>query len=395
MKNVGAIVAVVALVACGSPEKRIETIEELRVAVEALPALRGAVTLDAYTEADDSRFGRRGRLDWASGGNFTLTVLEDSTDAISALYHLHGTSLTRVGADSVRTVSEVDPFDEPIPNYYTGLLVPAMLLDTAWFADWAADSTVSFTLDADQIRLQKTAHYDPSEEDYHPDSRWTDLWIFDAQTGRPLRFEDNWYRGDMAYGREMTVTFDWTESSDAVALAVADWVAPSWSREPAPAVAGPDPSADEDWYEATMAALPAVDAPAPVLSGQLLAGSSASLADFSGQLLYLDFWYIGCGPCMQALPHLAELQATYGEQGLSILGANSHQNASTISRYLNRRGLEVPQLVLDSLPAQDWPIRAYPTWFLIGRDGRVIERGMGFGGEESVAALDSMIQVHL
>ena len=98
---------------------------------------------------------------------------------------------------------------------------------------------------------------------------------------------------------------------------------------------------------------------------------------------------------MQALPHLAELHARHAPSGFTVLGANSHQDAATIGRYLDRRGIALPQLVLDSLPSADWPVRAYPTWFLIGRDGTVLERGMGFGGEESAHALDSLIQAHL
>ena len=98
---------------------------------------------------------------------------------------------------------------------------------------------------------------------------------------------------------------------------------------------------------------------------------------------------------MQALPHLAQLQEKYGEQGFSVVAANPQQTAPVIQRYLNRRGLSVPQLVLDSVPKSDWPIVAYPTWFLLDRAGQVVERNMGFGGEESVAYLDSLIQANL
>jgi len=55
--------------------------------------------------------------------------------------------------------------------------------------------------------------------------------------------------------------------------------------------------------------------------------------------------------------------------------------------------LEVPQMMLDSLPA-DYPIKAYPTWCLVGRDGRIIDRNIGYGPDTG-AFLDSLVQVYL
>jgi hypothetical protein len=36
----------------------------------------------------------------------------------------------------------------------------------------------------------------------------------------------------------------------------------------------------------------------------------------------------------------------------------------------------------------------HPTWYLIGRNGEVLETGLGYG-EGSNAELDSLIQVHI
>ncbi len=371
-------VGLFALAACGS--EPLETLQDVRTAQAEAKALHAEATLSAYTEADGSRFGRRALLDWWAADDFTLTVFEDSSDAVAAMYHLAGTALTHIGADSIRTVSEVDPAGDVIPNYYTGLLIPPMLQDTAWFTALAGDST----LVQDGMNFTTHAAYDRSAEDYHPETRSVDGWTFDAETGLPLRFEDVWYRGDLAYGRELTVTWAWTNEAPVA------WSEPEWAREPA--VEREEVDEEEDWYAATMAALPAGLAPA--LRGKALDGSDLALSDFAGQITFLDFWYIGCGPCMQALPHLAELQTKYGDRGFNVVGANSHQDAATISRYLGRRDIDLPQLVLDSLPAA-WPVRAYPTWFLVGPYGEIIDRGMGFDPEGSVAYLDSLIEVSL
>ena len=197
----------------------------------------------------------------------------------------------------------------------------------------------------------------------------------------------------MAYGSDLTLDWEWELTNNgAVELSVADWVAPEWSREPeeAPAVAG---GGDGDWFEEAMAALPAVGEAAPAIDGLDLAGAATSLSDLAGDLVYVDFWYIGCGPCMRALPHLAHMEEEFGPAGFHVLGVNHHQDAKTVKRYLDRRELDVPQAILDSLP-QGYPVVAYPTWFLVGRDGSIIERNMGYG-EDTAAFLDSLVSANL
>ena len=127
-----------------------------------------------------------------------------------------------------------------------------------------------------------------------------------------------------------------------------------------------------------MAALPAVGEAAPAIEGLDLAGAATSLNDLAGDLVYVDFWYIGCGPCMRALPHLAQMEEEFGPAGFHVLGVNHHQDAKTVKRYLDRRELDVPQAIR-SLPRKAIAVVAYPTWFLVGRDGSIIDRNMGYG----------------
>jgi len=184
-------------------------------------------------------------------------------------------------------------------------------------------------------------------------------------------------------------------NEEAISGAIADWKAPEWAKTPEPA-AGPEVAGgggDDDWYETTLAALPQLEVKAPALEGQLLSGGDGSLADFEGSLVYLDFWYIGCGPCMRALPHLAHMQEEFGPAGFQVLGVNPYQDSATVQRYLDRRELDIQQLILDSLP-EAYPVRAYPTWFLVGRDGTVLARDMGYG-DDTAAFLDSLVSANL
>ena len=80
-------------------------------------------------------------------------------------------------------------------------------------------------------------------------------------------------------------------------------------------------------------------------------------------------------------------------EGCKVFGEHHKQESNTVQCYVDRRELEVPQLILDSLTTE-YSVRAYPTWCLVGRDGRIIERNIGYGPDTGVF-LDSLVQVYL
>ena len=193
--------------------------------------------------------------------------------------HLWANRLTYISGDSLRKASDWDAASSSnangIPNYYASMTLPVMLTDTSWWAEQVSDSAGRVTWEhvlpsADETErfvLTKTSITDTTDADYHPESQEVQRWIFEAPHGLPVRYEQSWYLGDMAYGSDIAIDWEWELTNDStIELVVADWVAPEWSREPeeAPAVAG---GGDGDWFEEAMAALPAVGEAAPAIEG--------------------------------------------------------------------------------------------------------------------------------
>ena len=369
--------------------------------------------MEAFTEATGDRWGRMVEMDWLASqpvGDSTLSAWTltdtymDEEDTALYRYRLWNGVQTRIGKDSVLTADTVSGRSSNgnwIPNYYVSMTLPTMLSDTGWWSRQAEDSMLVMTTEhlppdgdsPERFIVSLLEVQDTTAEDHHPETYSRETWEFRAPDGLPVRFRDDWFRGDMAYGRETTIEWRWEAVNDTtVETALAEWSRPDWARDPEPEadIAG---GGDGDWYEETLAALPQVGTAAPSISGRLLDGTASTLADHAGQVVYLDFWYIGCGPCMRAMPHLDHMQKEFGPEGFTVLGVNHHQDAATVQRYLNYRKLDVPQLILDSLPS-GYPVRAYPTWFVIGRDGQVLERDMGYG-EGSAATLDSLVRANL
>ena len=403
----------VLLASCSQPDAAFTDADSVRIAQAGVENARFTATMSVFTEATGDRWERTVEMDWLAEqpvGDSTLLAwtltdtYRDDEDTTLTWYRLWNGVQTRIAKDSVLTADTVSGRSSSgnwIPNYYASRCLPAMLTDTAWWSAQAEDSTLIVTTehlapDGDSperfiVGLEEVQ--DTTAEDFHPETYSRKTWEFRAPDGLPVRYREDWFRGDMAYGRETTIGWDWEAVNDpAVEAALAEWSRPDWARDPEPRndIAG---GGDGDWYEETMAALPHVGAEAPALTGTLLDGTDAALADYEGQVVYLDFWYIGCGPCMRAMPHLAEMQEEFGPEGFTVLGVNHHQDAATVQRYLNYRKLDIPQMLLDSLP-EGYPVRAYPTWFVLDREGQIAHRDMGYG-EETNTALDSIVRANL
>lgn len=414
-RSLSFLACVLLLSACSAPDPVLPDADALQLALSTVNNTSFTAELTSYTEANDSRATRFVQIEWmashaatdsTSSAAWTLYDREEDEEDYRIRYHLWQNTVTSIANDSTRTTSAFDAqnadSDNGIPNYYTSLMLPTMLGDTAWVATQVSDSLVEVTWthipakrgQAERLVVTATDRQDTTDTDFHVDTRSEQRWTFEAPSGLPVEYVQSWYRGDMAYGSDMAIAFSYEKiNSEDVTAGVSEWTAPEWTHEPAPSdneVAG---GGDDDWFEKALEALPAVETPAPAIEGTLLTGDKAALTDFAGKLVYLDFWYIGCGPCMRALPHLAGMQEEFGPEGFTVLGVNHHQDSTTVKRYLDRRALEIPQLLLDSLP-EGYPVVAYPTWLLVGRDGNIIERDMGYG-PNSGTYLDSLVQANL
>ncbi len=105
-------------------------------------------------------------------------------------------------------------------------------------------------------------------------------------------------------------------------------------------------------------------------------GDTVSLSDFEGKVLLLDFWYIGCKPCVEKLPALQQLHEKYKDQGLVVIGLEVLKNdPEQINRFVEGWGVDYLQLY-------GYQIRetgilnqfvGYPTIFLVDQKGSFIE----------------------
>lgn len=118
---------------------------------------------------------------------------------------------------------------------------------------------------------------------------------------------------------------------------------------------------------------------APVWRATDLDGKVVSSDQFKGKVVVLDFWATWCVPCRTELPGYVDLQRKYGGEGLVIVGvALDDEGAGAVAKFAAGRGLNY-RIVMgnDDLVNAFGGIDAYPTTFIIDRDGIVRDRKIG------------------
>ena len=98
-----------------------------------------------------------------------------------------------------------------------------------------------------------------------------------------------------------------------------------------------------------------------------------TLAGLRGKVVVVEFWATWCGPCIECIPHLNELQQKYSGKSFQLLSfvAEGHQ---TMDSFLAKRKVEYP-VGLESGSLDDYGVTGIPHTFVIGVNGKVVWHG--------------------
>jgi cytochrome c biogenesis protein CcmG, thiol:disulfide interchange protein DsbE len=113
---------------------------------------------------------------------------------------------------------------------------------------------------------------------------------------------------------------------------------------------------------------PAPTSPLPRLGG----GGDASLADYRGRWVLVNFWASWCIPCREEAPALESFQRRHGDAGFTVLGIDSRDLSGDGKAFVERYGLSYPQLRDgDGDSAHAFGTTGVPENFLVDPRGRV------------------------
>ncbi len=111
----------------------------------------------------------------------------------------------------------------------------------------------------------------------------------------------------------------------------------------------------------------------PVLSLTDLSGEPASLKDYQGKVVLLNFWASWCAPCLDEMPELERLYTALSAQGFVVVAVGVDDSPEELARIRDRFSLSFPILVDTAGSAKSlYHLAGFPESFFMDRSGRLV-----------------------
>lgn len=103
-------------------------------------------------------------------------------------------------------------------------------------------------------------------------------------------------------------------------------------------------------------------------------GNAYTLSQFRGKYVYLDFWASWCGPCIQSMKVLSELEPKYRDQ-IVFIGIAMDSRQRDAEKFVRKSGYNWLFLYAGTANSikEDYEVMVLPTYYLIGPDGKLVQ----------------------
>jgi len=115
------------------------------------------------------------------------------------------------------------------------------------------------------------------------------------------------------------------------------------------------------------------------------ASNGNASAETQGKVVLLDFWASWCGPCRMALPKVKQLQAIYSSPDFMVISVSEDDDEAAWRAFVSNHQMTWTQKFDgDSSMMRQYQVEGLPTYILLGRDGKEVQRYVGEDPEQSI-----------
>ena len=106
-------------------------------------------------------------------------------------------------------------------------------------------------------------------------------------------------------------------------------------------------------------------------------------SDLRNTVVILNFWATWCSPCVAEMPELQALHKKYGDRVAFVLVTN--EKPEVVEAFMEKNEYVMPVFYLASEAPATLSFNAFPTTFIISKDGRVVSKKTGAANWNSKA----------
>ncbi|WP_256005653.1 TlpA disulfide reductase family protein [Pedobacter deserti] len=126
-----------------------------------------------------------------------------------------------------------------------------------------------------------------------------------------------------------------------------------------------------------------------------LDGTVHTLSDFKGKYLLIDFWSIGCGPCIAAMPELKALHERFSDQ-VTIVSFSLDEKLETWKKASEHVKVSWTNLTdgkgMSGLAAR-YGVSGIPHYIIISPDGVLIDSWVGYSQGLLTKKLEKLLKI--
>jgi cytochrome c biogenesis protein CcmG/thiol:disulfide interchange protein DsbE len=108
------------------------------------------------------------------------------------------------------------------------------------------------------------------------------------------------------------------------------------------------------------------------------ADRQASLNQFRGKVVILNFWATWCPPCVEEMPSLVQLQQRFKDKGVVVLGVNLDVDGDAYHQFLKSYKIDFLTVRDPDHKSSDlYGTFKFPETYIIDRDGILRRKFIG------------------
>ncbi len=135
-------------------------------------------------------------------------------------------------------------------------------------------------------------------------------------------------------------------------------------------------------------AIPAFDLPT-------VRGGRLSAAALRGRVVLLNFWASWCAPCRTEMPALDSLRREITDTTFVFVGVNEEKDTAAARAFLDDLGFDFPVVLGRGRLREQFHYPGLPYTVLVDRDGKVVNRWIGFAGPDQMQSIRALIRSEL